>query len=176
MIFDANLTTLISGLVLLQFGVGSIKGFALTLNIGIIATLFTGLFCTHALVDGWHLLTKKLAVGRFQWFRDKFYLDFVGLRKYSYTFSIVLFSICLLWIMPFKPFPGSNWGVDFEGGVIVELEAKKDVNAQDIQAKHPEWRVQKVAGENRFFIRAKLEVPTRTSTPRPPRSPPPWSP
>jgi SecD/SecF fusion protein len=156
-IFDANLTTLISGLVLLQFGVGSVKGFALTLNIGILATLFTGLFCTHALVDGWYLLTKKLAIGRFQWFRDRFYFDFVGLRKYSYVFSIVLFTLSILWIMPFKPFPGSNWGVDFEGGAIVELEAKKDVNAQEIQAKHPDWRVQKVAGEQRFFIRTKFE-------------------
>jgi len=52
-IFDANLTTLISGLVLLQFGEGSIQGFALTLNVGILATLFTGLLVTKAFVDGW---------------------------------------------------------------------------------------------------------------------------
>ncbi len=155
-IFDANLTTLISGLVLLQFGAGSVKGFALSLNIGILATLFTGLFCTHALVDGWFTATKGLGIGKFQWFRDKFLFDFVGLRKFSYTFSIVMFAIAALWVLPFKPFPGSNWGVDFEGGALVEVEGKQPINVQELQKKFPDWRMQKVAGENRFIVRAKL--------------------
>ncbi len=50
-IMDANLTTLIAGLVLFQFGTGPIKGFAVTLCIGIIATLFTAIFVTHAIFD-----------------------------------------------------------------------------------------------------------------------------
>ena len=48
---DANLTTLIAGLVLFQFGTGPIKGFAVTLCVGIIATLFTAIFVTHAIFD-----------------------------------------------------------------------------------------------------------------------------
>lgn len=50
-IMDANLTTLIAGLVLFQFGTGPVKGFAVTLCIGIIATLFTAIFVTHAIFD-----------------------------------------------------------------------------------------------------------------------------
>jgi len=50
-IMDANLTTLIAGLVLFQFGTGPVKGFAVTLCIGIVATLFTAIFVTHAIFD-----------------------------------------------------------------------------------------------------------------------------
>jgi preprotein translocase subunit SecD len=50
-IMDANLTTLIAGLVLFQFGTGPIKGFAVTLCVGILATLFTAIFVTHAMFD-----------------------------------------------------------------------------------------------------------------------------
>jgi preprotein translocase subunit SecD len=50
-IMDANLTTLIAGLVLFQFGTGPIKGFAVTLCVGIVATLFTAIFVTHAIFD-----------------------------------------------------------------------------------------------------------------------------
>ena len=155
-IFDANLTTLITGLVMLQFGTGSVKGFALSLNIGIIATLFTGLFVTETLVEAWFVWRKKLNLGRFMWFRPGFYLDIVSVRKWGYAFSIALLVLTVLWILPFKPFPGSNWGVDFTGGVIVDVQSVENVNVQDLQKQFPEWRLQKVAGENQFMVRAKL--------------------
>lgn len=50
-IFDANLTTLIAGIILFQFGTGPIKGFAVTLTIGIIASMFTAIFVTHLIFD-----------------------------------------------------------------------------------------------------------------------------
>ncbi|MBN2223725.1 MAG: protein translocase subunit SecD [Deltaproteobacteria bacterium] len=50
-IMDANITTLIAGLVLFQFGTGPVKGFAVTLCIGIVATLFTAIFVTHSIFD-----------------------------------------------------------------------------------------------------------------------------
>jgi preprotein translocase subunit SecD len=50
-IIDTHITTLISGLVLFQFGTGPVKGFAVTLCIGIIASLFTAIFVTHAIFD-----------------------------------------------------------------------------------------------------------------------------
>ena len=155
-IFDANLTTLISGLVMLQFGSGSVKGFALSLNIGILATLFTGLFVTQTLIEAYYLWRKKISLGRLMWFKPGWYLDFIGLRKYSYTLSIILLVICVLWVLPFKPFPGSNWGVDFTGGVLVDVESVEDVNVQKLQEEFPEWRLQKVAGQNKFIVRAKL--------------------
>lgn len=155
-IFDANLTTLISGLTLLQFGTQSVKGFALSLNIGILATLFTGLFCTHALVDAYVAWRKSISFGRFQWLKPGVYLDFLGLRKYSYVWSGALFLASLLYILPFGPFPGSNWGVDFEGGLLTDVQLSKPMSVQQLQAAYGDWRIQKVAGENMFLIRMKF--------------------
>jgi len=50
-IFDSNLTTILSALPLIQFGTGPIKGFAITLCIGLIASMFTALFVTRAIFD-----------------------------------------------------------------------------------------------------------------------------
>lgn len=155
-IFDANLTTLISGLTLLQFGTQSVRGFALSLNIGILATLFTGLFCTHALIDAYVAWRKSISFGKFQWLKPGVYLDFLGLRKYSYVWSGALFLASLLYIMPFAPFPGSNWGVDFEGGLLTDVQLTKPMSVQQLQAAHGDWRIQKVAGENMYLIRMKF--------------------
>ncbi len=155
-IFDANLTTLISGLTLLQFGTQSVKGFALSLNIGILATLFTGLFCTYALINGYTGLGKKPTFGKFQWLRAGLVLDFLGLRKLSYVWSGALLLACVLYVLPFGPFPGSNWGVDFEGGLLADVKITQPISVQELQRAYGDWRVQKVAGENMYLIRMKF--------------------
>ncbi|HPP13456.1 MAG TPA: protein translocase subunit SecD, partial [bacterium] len=58
-IIDSNITTLISGAVLFFLGEGPVKGFGLTLSIGILANLFTAVFATKAIVD-WFLLNRKV--------------------------------------------------------------------------------------------------------------------
>jgi preprotein translocase subunit SecD len=50
-IIDSNLTTLIAGLVLFQFGTGTVKGFAVTLSIGLVANFYTGVHLTHVIND-----------------------------------------------------------------------------------------------------------------------------
>src|SRR5690606_11714302 len=149
-----NLTTLITGLVLLQFGEGSIKDFALSLNVGIIATLFTGLFVTKALMDGWYEKLGNVSFGKFAWFKHNVHLDFLKLRKGVYVFSIITCVAALGYVGA----TGSNWGVDFEGGLLTEVEVTSDeeLNTQDVEGKFEGWRVQKVAGENQFIIRTKL--------------------
>lgn len=153
-IFDANLTTLISGLVLLQFGTGSVQGFALTLNVGIIATLFTGLFVTKTLVDVWFELRGNIGFGKLAWFKDGVNFDFLKLRKGAYILSGGLITVCLVYIMPFAG--GSNWGVDFEGGLLTEASIEAPVGVEELQSQNEGWRVQKVSGENQFLIRTKL--------------------
>jgi len=58
-IIDSNITTLIAGLILFFLGEGSVKGFGLTLSIGIVANLFTAVFVTKTIVD-WVMLTRKI--------------------------------------------------------------------------------------------------------------------
>lgn len=153
-IFDTNTTTLISGLTLLQFGTGSVKGFALALNIGIFATLFTGLFCTRTLVQFWYDMKGTLSLGRFQWIKDNIFIEFVGLRKYSYVWSGVLFLLCAVYVTPL--WHGSHFGVDFEGGVLSDVKLSKPMEVHQFEAKYQDWRIQKVAGENRFMFRTKF--------------------
>lgn len=64
-ILDGHVTIFISGLILAQYGTGPVKGFAVTLIIGIVASLFTGVFCTRLVFDWWvrGAKTKRLSVG-----------------------------------------------------------------------------------------------------------------
>jgi len=64
-IIDGHVTVLISGLILAQYGTGPVKGFAVTLIVGIVASLFTGVFCTRLVFDWWvrHAKVKRLSVG-----------------------------------------------------------------------------------------------------------------
>jgi preprotein translocase subunit SecD len=63
-IVDGHVTIFITGLILAQTGTGPVKGFAFTLIIGIIASLFTGVFCTRVVFDWWARgKTNKLSVG-----------------------------------------------------------------------------------------------------------------
>ena len=64
-ILDGHVTVFISGLILAQYGTGPVKGFAVTLLVGIVASLFTGVFCTRLVFDWWvrHAKVKRLSVG-----------------------------------------------------------------------------------------------------------------
>ena len=64
-IFDGHVTVFISGLILAQYGTGPVKGFAVTLIIGIMCSLFTGVFCTRIVFDWWvrGAKVKRLSVG-----------------------------------------------------------------------------------------------------------------
>ena len=64
-ILDGHVTVLISGLILAQYGTGPVKGFAVTLIVGIIASLYTGVFCTRLVFEWWvrHAKVKRLSVG-----------------------------------------------------------------------------------------------------------------
>ncbi len=64
-ILDGHVTVFISGLILAQYGTGPVKGFAVTLIVGIICSLFTGVFCTRLVFDWWvrHAKVKRLSVG-----------------------------------------------------------------------------------------------------------------
>jgi SecD/SecF fusion protein len=155
-IFDANLTTLISGLVLMQFGEGSVRGFALALNVGILATMFTGLFVTKTLMELWLQARRTISLGSIKIFKDEGKVDFIGMRRYSYGFSIAMFAASLICILPIPGTPGINWGVDFEGGLVTEMRTTKPVTSKQIQGENSTWRVQKVAGDNQYIVRTKV--------------------
>jgi len=130
-IVDGHLTTLLTAGVLFLFGTGPIKGFALTLGIGILMTFFTSVLLSRVMIfsrlnKGKHLSvwtppTKNL-------FRNT-WIDFIGKRKYAYIVSAVLTVICIASIA----IHGFKYGIDFTGGRNYVVRFDKDVNAEDIE-------------------------------------------
>ena len=113
-ILDANITTLLTAIVLYTFGSGPVKGFATTLIIGIFTSLFSAIVITRLLF--WHRLDKKKEISfasstTKNWFTKVNY-QFVPNRKKFYTISGILVAACLAIIITMD----FNYSVEFKGG------------------------------------------------------------
>ena len=121
-ILDANITTLIVGIILFFYGIGPVKGFATTLIIGILCSLFTAIFVTRLIFDTMLNKNVKITLGNkvtMKLFRN-LKIDFIGKRKVAYIISISLIAISLLSLGIRK----LNPGIDFAGGrnYVVSLD------------------------------------------------------
>ncbi|WP_313000783.1 protein translocase subunit SecD [Chryseobacterium gleum] len=132
-IIDGHTTTFLTAVVLFFFGTGPIKGFALTLMIGIAMTLFTSVLLSRVMIFSrlnkgkglsvWTPATKNL-------FRNT-WIDFIGKRKYAYIISAVLTIVCIISIATH----GFKYGIDFTGGRNYVVRFDKDVKAEDVEEK-----------------------------------------
>ncbi len=132
-IIDSNVTTILTGIVLYIFGTGPIKGFATTLVIGILTSMFTAIFITRIIYES--LLKRntnltfsiKLTANVFK--NTK--IDFIGMRKYFYFVSgaILLAGVVSLFVR------GLNPGIDFTGGRTYVVRFDKPVTTEDIAAR-----------------------------------------
>jgi len=131
-IIDSNITTLLTGFVLYIFGSGPIRGFAVTLIIGIIFSFFTSVLITRYI---YYIKEqrKSLKTMKFSWGEikesdeTKYKLNFVKIRPLSYIISLSLFItgiVCLI------KSGGFNLGVDFTGGnnFIIKTSKNLDIN------------------------------------------------
>ncbi len=132
-ILDSNLTTLLTALVLLQFGEGSVKGFALTMTFGLIANLYTGLSVTYALCVAWFSLTGKLNLGKLAILTNP-KVPFIEMRYYTFAFSGILTVLTIFAFLPRpdKPHFGPSYAVDFTGGVMATVKLDKNYPAGEI--------------------------------------------
>jgi SecD/SecF fusion protein len=120
-IFDSNLTTLIAAFLLFQFGTGPIRGFAVTLTIGLIASMFTAIVVTRTIFEvllSSGVLKKSLPMLRLI---GETKLDFIGKRKIFYTVSLIVIVIGLAFY--FKK-GKQAYGIDFAGGQLQEYSFK----------------------------------------------------
>ncbi|MDZ7613207.1 MAG: protein translocase subunit SecDF [Flavobacteriaceae bacterium] len=129
-ILDANITTMITGVILYIFGTGPVKGFATTLMIGIVTSLFSAIFITRLIIE-WYVrkgnkLTFDTKITR-NWFKNANF-DFLGLRKKAYIFSGILLTISIISLFV----NGLNYGVDFKGGRTYTVRFENEVNSQKI--------------------------------------------
>ena len=131
-ITDANVTHVLTGLVLLIFGTGPVKGFATTLLIGIFTSLFTSIFITRMLLD-WSVrrgdkLTFVTGLSK-NWFTN-FHFNFLGVKKFTYAFSAVVTVVSLVFIFFIN---GLDQGVDFAGGRTFQVKFEKPVSPDEIK-------------------------------------------
>lgn len=132
-ILDANITTGLTGIILLTFGTGPIKGFATTLLIGIVTSLFCAIFLTRLFIAGGGKKGKSLpfstAVTK-NWFQNVD-LNFLKKRKVAYIIS----AIAILISIGSLATKGLNQGVDFVGGRSYTVRFEQAVNPSEVQSK-----------------------------------------
>jgi SecD/SecF fusion protein len=129
-IIDANVTHVLTGAILYTFGTGPIKGFALTLLIGIFTSLFTSIFIARIFIDRDiaknRTLTFTTGLTK-NWFTG-FHFDFVGIKKWSYLISsLVVVVSCVSFY-----FNGLDEGVDFVGGRTFQVKFEKPVESTQV--------------------------------------------
>lgn len=130
-IIDSNVTTLIKGFVLLLFASGLIYGFAVTLVIGILCSLFTSVLFTRLLFERYTKKGKTIKFS-FAWSKNLFRnirIDFIGHRKLYYIVSGLVIIAGLVSI----GIKGLNYGVDFKGGRTYIVQFDRTLPAEDIR-------------------------------------------
>lgn len=139
-IVDANVTTIITAIVLYQYGTGPIKGFALTLMIGIISSMFTAIFVTRTIYDTIvsRQVNPRLSIGRLRVFGDTS-INFLGVRRGAFILSAVLI---LFGLGSTITKGGYNLGIDFAGGTLLELHFDPPASVGDIRQSLGDVRVE----------------------------------
>jgi SecD/SecF fusion protein len=131
-IIDGNVTTLITGIVLYAFGSGPIQGFATTLIIGILTSLFTAIFISRLIFEfgfnkGWNFVFETKITKNFL---DHVNFDFIKSRKAAYIFSSTI--IILGFVSLFTR--GLSWSTDFTGGRTYVVRLDQDIKVNDVRA------------------------------------------
>ncbi len=159
-ILDANITTGLTGLILLLFGTGPIQGFATTLLIGICTSLFTAIFVTRLFIDRFTHNGKSLTCSTSitkNLFRNVA-IKFLAKRKMAYAISGVLLLVSIGSLFT----NGLNQGIDFVGGRTYTVRFDRDVNALEVQndliAVFESAEAKTYGGNNQLKISTKYKV------------------
>jgi SecD/SecF fusion protein len=166
-ILDANITTLLTGIILYVFGTGPVQGFATTLIIGILTSLFSAIFITRLLIERKLKADKSITfstAGTDNWFANPSF-DFLGKRKLAYMVSGTIVVLGLLSLFT----RGLNQGVDFVGGRTFTVRFDHTVKTGDIaddlatvfinaDGKQMKPEVKTLGGSNQVKITTKYKI------------------
>ncbi len=157
-VVDAQITTLITALVLFLFGTGPIKGFAITLSLGIIFNLVSVLFGCRLVYD---ILFSYKKIKKIKFFAlvHKSNFNFMGVRKIAFSVSAVF---ALLGVVAFIQIARghANMGIDFSGGTLLQYKTEKAFTLQEVRSAlttsgFPGVDLQQVTNENRLIVKIK---------------------
>lgn len=131
-IIDGQVTTLLTGVVLFIFGSGPVQGFATTLIIGIITSVLTSIFITRLIFDDRIEKGKSISFENnlTRNFLKNTRVDFISLRKWSYTISGALIVISIVSVFT----KGFTYGVDFTGGRTYVVRFDQPVTAEHVRS------------------------------------------
>jgi SecD/SecF fusion protein len=152
-IVDSQVTTLITAMALFLFGTGPIKGFAVTLSLGVTFNLFTTLFATRLVYDVMYEKRILKPIKFFEAFKRPD-IDFMSLRNITFTVSGILVLIGLFSGMQIIRGQG-NLGVDFAGGAMLQYKADKSFDMKDVRSVLSDYDLQPVPSENRLIVKIK---------------------
>ena len=174
-IVDGNITTLIAAAVLYIMGTGTIKGFATTLGLGVVVSMFTALLITRSWVTAFLELglDKK---GLFGAVKERKTFDFIGKRKFFFGFALVVIASGFIGMGVYQAKTGSalNFGLDFKGGTSTNVTFNQDMSLEQIDAEvkpvvaavtgDNDIQAAKVQGTNEVIIKTRaLSVEERQS-------------
>lgn len=128
-IVDSNVTTIIAAVLIFKFGTGPIRGFAVTLTIGLLANLFTAVLCTRVIFE---ILCDQFSLARLkfmQFFRET-HIDFISKRKIFYAVSLIFI---IAGVAFFVMRGNENYGVDFSGGTLQQYMFEKPLKMYEVR-------------------------------------------
>ncbi len=132
-ILDSNVTTFLSGVILFQFGTGPIKGFAVTLCVGILTTVITAVYLTRIYYDYRAEHEKARACQcleeSMELIKPGLKIPFTRYRKAAVIISTIINLAVLIMLLT----KGPNLGVDFAGGTMVHLKFQQNVATADLR-------------------------------------------
>ncbi|MDQ3677494.1 MAG: protein translocase subunit SecD [Actinomycetota bacterium] len=169
-IIDANVVTIMVAFILFVLATAGVQGFALTLGLGVIVSLFTAVVATQAIVGTMgksRLLQRPSALGAGKPKGDRLRLDYMGYSKYFFSFSGLILVVCALALGA----KGINLGIDFESGSRIDVALSKQADEGDIRnvladAGQPSAEIQRVEekgpGASKFQISTESLKPLET--------------
>ncbi|MBN1794725.1 MAG: protein translocase subunit SecD [Candidatus Omnitrophica bacterium] len=152
-ILDSNLTTLITGVVLFYFGTGPVRGFAITLIMGILSSMFSAIFVTRLIFE-WMILAGWLKQTMMLQFFKAQKIDFIAKRHIAYVLSLLVIAAGLI---SFYKRGEANYGVDFSGGTMQQILFEKPMTAEELRVSlskigMSKVYIQRIGKEDREFL------------------------
>ena len=165
-IIDGNITTIIAAIVLFALGSGTVKGFATTLGLGIVVSMFTALFITRTALNSFYVLGAKNAK-LYGSKKEGKVIDFLSKRHLFMGASVlvIIAGIVTVGMNEMKTGSKFNYGIDFKGGTSTNVTFNENLSLEDISARvvpvvetvthEAGTQTQKVEGTNEVIIKTR---------------------
>ena len=132
-IMDSNITGLLTALIMFAIGSGAVRGFAVTLGLGILTSMFTAVYVTRLIIETWLIWKKPRQISLKGWLKlapDKTTIDFFRFQWATFGVSVTAVVVSLLLVATM----GLNFGIDFKGGTTLRAESTQEIDVGSYRA------------------------------------------